>query len=282
VRHRRYAARKVRRFALVLIAAGALVIALATTAGAAVAPVGNVTVTVTGAKFNIVLMGTPTDVGPFNGTFKGTVDATGKLSFPKSGITFTTFTQTITVLVSIHPVATGNFTGTVDPDSGTLSLTGSLETLVTASTPPLRDCPIGPIKANLQSKNYSKTTGKATLTDPAYIVPAMAPNTPGCAGIEDTVNELLQLPSTGGVTMPAAVSPVLTGTGTAPPTTTTFTTTTTTTTTVPTTQAPSNTVAPSALPRTGSSTGPLAFVGLSLLGGGLALAFRRRRSPLET
>ena len=104
-------------------------------------------------------------------------------------------------------------------------------------------------------------------------------------GVDDTViqtiNDTLALPSTGSLSLPVTVSPVLTGNGTPPPSTTTFTTTTTTTTTVPPT-APPNTVAPSALPRTGSSTGPLAFIGLSLLGGGLALAFRRRRSPLET
>jgi LPXTG-motif cell wall-anchored protein len=286
VRHGRHAARKARRFALVLIAAGALVIAaLATIAGAVVTPApGNVTITATGATFTIFIQGSPITVGPFSGSFKGTVDATGKLKFPKAGIKFTPFSQTIQIPVTITVAASTDFAGTIDPDSSTLSLSGSLVTLASAQTPALNNCPIGPAKVNLQSKNYSKTTGKATVSDPAFVIPAIPAGTAGCVDdtVIQTINDTLTLPSTGGVTGPVTVSPVLTGNGTPPPSTTTFTTTTSTsTTTVPATTAP-NTVAPSALPRTGSSTGPLAFIGLALLAGGLALAFRRRRSPLET
>jgi LPXTG-motif cell wall-anchored protein len=282
VRHRRPAARKTRRFAFVLIAAGALVAALATIAGAVVAPVGNITVTVTGAKFVIVLQGTPIDVGPFNGSFKGTVDATGKIAIPKAGVTFTTFAQTIQIPVTITPAATGPFTGTIDPSTGSLSLSGTLVTLASAASPALANCPIGPVKVVMLSTNYSATTGKATVADPAYQVPAIPPGAVGCGGIEGTINDTLGLPSTGGIIMPVTVSPILTGNGAPPPSTTTFTTTTSTTsTTVPTTVAPAP-IATTALPRTGSSTGPLAFVGLSMLGAGLALAFRKRRSPLDT
>ena len=283
MRHGRHAVRKARRFALVLIAAGALMIGYATVAGAVVAPVGNITITASAAKFTVVISGTPIDVGPFTGSFKGTVDATGKISIPKSGIKFTTFQETIVIPVTITVAASTDFSGTIDPDSHTLSLSGSLVTLATASTPALNNCPIGPAKVNLQSKDYSNTTGKATVSDPAFVVPAVPTGTAGCVDdtVIQTINDTLALPSTGSLSLPVTVSPVLTGNGTPPPSTTTFTTTTTTTTTVPPT-APPNTVAPSALPRTGSSTGPLAFIGLSLLGGGLALAFRRRRSPLET
>src|SRR5260221_9614055 len=60
-------------------------------AGAVIVPTGAVTVTVSNINFSLLVTGTPTTVGPFSGTMTGTVDATGHLSFPKSGINFPAF-----------------------------------------------------------------------------------------------------------------------------------------------------------------------------------------------
>ena len=275
--------RMTRRFIVMLGLAllGALTYT-AVPAGAVIVPVGAVTVTATNANFSLVVTGTPTTVGPFSGTLTGTVDATGHLSFPKAGVVFPAFDTTIVVPATVHPVATGNWSGTIDPSTGAVSVTGPAETLATVGTLSLVDCAVGPVTIALSTAatggvKYNSTTGKATLADPAFQIPAIPAGAPGCNGQEATVNTALGLPGAGGISMDVAFSPALTGNGAPLPSTTTFTTTTTTapaTTTTPTTTAPTAT---SALPRTGSSTGTLAIIGFSVVLAGIGLSATRRR-----
>jgi LPXTG-motif cell wall-anchored protein len=253
-------------------------------AGAVIVPTGAVTVTVSNINFSLTVTGTPTTVGPFSGTMTGTVDATGHLTFPKAGINFPAFDTTIVVPATVHAVALGPWSGTIDPSTGAVSVTGPAETLATVATLGLVDCPVGPVTIAAQTGaaggvKYSTSTGKATLADPAFQIPAIPAGQAGCNGQEATVNTALGLPGSGGITMTLAFAPTLTGNGAPPPSTTTFTTTTTTrpaTTTTPSTTAPITT---SALPRTGSSTGTLAIIGISVVLAGIGLSATRRRGP---
>jgi LPXTG-motif cell wall-anchored protein len=283
--------RSARRLSALLIVGGAGLIAIpagsAFAATAKVDPAGPITLTVSAMNFQLTVTGAPSTVGPFTGTLTGTVDASGNMSFPQANISFPAFTGTIgPVDATVTPQATGDWTGTVDPTSGVVTLTGSLKTLATVTALGTTDCPLGPFTIHTTTTNsggvpYS-AAGAATVADPAYSVPAVPDGTDGCAGNEATINLALGLPGTGGVTIAMSTDPVLTGSGVVP-------TSTTTTAPTPTTAAAqpagATTAAPAAapastLPRTGSSSGPLAVLGVGLIGAGLALAIRRRRAPL--
>jgi LPXTG-motif cell wall-anchored protein len=315
-----------RRLSALLIVGGAVLIAIPAgsafaAATAKVDPAGPVTLTVTAMNFQLVVNGDPSTVGPLTGTLTGTVDASGKMSFPMANISFPAFTGTIgPVDATVTPQATSDWTGTVDPASGVVTLTGSMRTLATVAVLGTTDCPLGPFTVHATTTNsggvpYS-AAGAATVTDPAYSVPAIPAGTEGCAGNDSVINLALGLPGTGGVTIAMSTDPVLTGAGvvptsTIPPTTTTaaaqggqsvncpdF----------PNQEAaqaelnrdpsdpngldddndgiaceslPSSGAAPaSTLPRTGSLTVPLVVLGVGLIGAGLALVIRRRRAPL--
>jgi LPXTG-motif cell wall-anchored protein len=275
--------------AAVLAALGAAIL-LVPTAGAyaaatpqVITPTGNVTVTVSNASFTLNVMGTPTDVGPFSGTLKGTVTDTGQLTFPKSGISFSGFDTTILVPAHIQPVAPGDWTGTVDPTTGVVTLNGNIDTLTTVSAlPGVVNCPIGPSAihtSTVLAGGVKYASGKATVTDPAYTVPAIPPGIAACGGQEGTINAALPLPGTGGIKLPLSFDPVLTGSGVVPSSTVPPPTTTTTRPATASTAASATTAkaaATSTLPRTGSSSGPLLLIGASLVLAGSVLALRRR------
>jgi LPXTG-motif cell wall-anchored protein len=250
---------------------------------------GPVTVTVTGANFILNVSGAPTEVGPFNGTLTGTVDIDGILSFAQGDISFTDFDTIILVPAHVQPVADGDWTGTMDPNNGTVSISGPLTTLATVDSVGLVDCPIGPFNVQMQGTNYNDSNGNATISDPAYLVNELQPGTPGCNDQEAVVNGALPLPGEGAVTMPVSFEPVITGGGTPPPTTTTFTLPPTTAPATTATTAPTGetTVAAAAtggetLPRTGGrATVPVTVLGLALLGAGIALLVPTRRAAVR-
>jgi LPXTG-motif cell wall-anchored protein len=244
---------------------------------AVITPTGNVTITVSNAFFTLTVTGAPQDVGPFSGTLTGTVDDSGNLTIPKSGIDFPAFDAVIVVPATVHPVATADWTGTVDPSSGVVTITGTMETLATVSALSLTDCPVGPFTIHTSTVNSGGAkyaSGKATVSDPSYPVSAIPAGTSGCNGAEETVNTALGLPGTGGIRMGLSFDPVLTGSGVVP-------TSTSTTPTTPTmAAAPATTAAPAAttLPRTGSSTLPLAIVGVASVAAGAVLVRKRRNT----
>ncbi len=243
-------------------------------------PAGKVTVQAT-ATFHFQQC-TPAPCVPstiaFTGSFVGTSDGNGNLTFPKSGITFPAVSLTITVPVTVHLIATSNFTGTINTETGLVTLTGSSETLIDIPALVSTGCPIGPTVAHLSSANsggvkYNATANTATVTDSSFVVPVVTNAPASCnLGAVNAINGALMLPISGSDPRSLVVTMKVFPPGAVVPTTTTAPTTTT-----PTTAAPASTVAPSTLPRTGGSDWPIAAFGVALVGGGLALASRRRR-----
>jgi LPXTG-motif cell wall-anchored protein len=215
----------------------------------------------------------------FPGSMVGTSDGNGNLTFPKSGITFPALTVTITVDVTVHLIAVSDFTGTINTETGLVTLTGSSETLLDIDVLVSTGCPLGPTVAHLSSANsggvkYNATANTATITDSTFVVPVITNAPASCnPGAVAAINAALQLPISGSDPRSLVLTMKVFPPGAVVPTTTTAPSTTTT----PTTAAPAATVAPSALPRTGGSDWPIAAFGVALVAGGLALASRRRR-----
>jgi LPXTG-motif cell wall-anchored protein len=168
-----------------------------------------------------------------------------------------------------------------------------MKMLATVSALGLTDCPVGPFTIHTSTVNGGTkySAGNATVADPSYAVPVIPSGASGCAGNEAAVNSALGLPGRSGITMDVGFAPVLTGSGVVPTSTTTITTTTTTvkpttTTTVKTATTPQTSTrvaaATATLPRTGSSSAPLAIFGLSLLAAGVALWQSGRRRSRRT
>jgi LPXTG-motif cell wall-anchored protein len=182
--------------------------------------------------------------------------------------------------VGVKLVALSDFTGTINTKTGLVTLTGSSETLlqIPATNPNPTNCPLGPSVAHLSSANsggvkYNVTANTATITDTTFVVPVITNPPASCpAALVTAITTALQLPVSGADIRSIVVTMKVFPPGAVVPTTTTAPTTTT-----PTTAAPAATVAPSQLPRTGGSDWPIAAFGVALVGGGLALASRRRR-----
>jgi LPXTG-motif cell wall-anchored protein len=120
------------------------------------------------------------------GSATGTVDGSGNLAFPAAGFTMGSSSITTSgVTIAIQPEVTGTFTGTINPQSGVVSLTGSLRALLSNQALGLTNCPLGPFTLDLSTANaggaaYSKATGAATITDPQFQLDPIALNTAGC------------------------------------------------------------------------------------------------------
>jgi hypothetical protein len=262
-------------------------------AAADVMPSGPVTMSWATGSITLTVNGTPTTVPGLSGTATGTVSPTGELSFPQSGITMNSFTANILVAVTIFPAATTAWTGTIDPENGTATVTGQMVTRAVAApliNPP--GCPVGPFTIQLSTQNpggaaYDEATGAATLTDTTFVLPAV-PAVPECGGLEVAINAALGLPTTGGLSFSVTLQPALTGTGAPPPSTTIP--------TIPTTLPPppletvpvppvTATAAQGELARTGSPAVPLTLaVAVVLIAGGAALVPRHRarwRAPRD-
>jgi LPXTG-motif cell wall-anchored protein len=217
---------------------------------------------------------------PFPGTLVGTSDGNGNLTFPKSGITSPAQTLTLSgAPVTVRLVALSNYTGTLNTKTGLVTLTGTSETLLDVAALAATNCPIGPTTVHLSSANpggvkYNATANTATITDTTFTVPVVTNPPASCnAGAVTVLNQALALP----ITASSPARSIVDALKIFPPGAVVPTTTTAPTTTTPTTAAPASTVAPSALPRTGGSDWPIAAFGVALVGGGLALASRRRR-----
>jgi hypothetical protein len=229
-----------------LVAAG--VVASTVTANASVQNPGSVTVTV-----NAATLSTPMgDFAPIEGTLSGAVSGDGALTFPQASIAFTSFDATITnpvaLTVNVTPLASSDFTGTVDPDTGSVTLTGDLTLAISLAQFGLSGCPLGPMSLDLSTANpggSAYSAGAATVTDQSFVMPLIPDGAPGCAGAEGIIDTLVPLPTAPGastLTMPLTFDPILTGASSTSSTNTTSTTTTTTTTTSSTTTTTTTTV----------------------------------------
>jgi LPXTG-motif cell wall-anchored protein len=237
-------------------------------------PAGKVTVQVT-ATFHLVEAGKATAIA-FTGSMVGTSDGHGNLTFPKSAITFGSVSMTVPVPTIIHLVATSDYTGTINTQTGLVTLTGTSETLIDIAALSATGCPLGPTTANLSSASaggvkYDAAAHTATIADPTVAIPKITTAPASCsAAAIAAINGAFPLPTTASIVETLKVFPP--GVSVTP--------TTSSTTTTPTTAALATptTVAPNALPRTGGPEWPIAAFGVALVGGGLALALRRRRS----
>ncbi|MFM7225119.1 MAG: LPXTG cell wall anchor domain-containing protein [Actinomycetota bacterium] len=243
-----------------------------TAAAGGVTPAGPITVTI-GVTLNVVVTGTPSKIGPIPCTATGTVGADGKFLLKKADITCPPYNGAVgPVDATTQIVATSDWSGVIDPEGGIVRLNGSSKTLATVPSLGTVDCPVGPITLAASTEKpggaaYNLATGKATVLDNAVSIPAIQDGTEGCFTLESVINTALGLPTTGKtVALTLAFAPKLSGSADVP--------TTTTTTVAPTTTA-------GTLPRTGSSSAPLAAIGISLVAGGLALALRNRRGALD-
>ncbi|MFM8971440.1 MAG: LPXTG cell wall anchor domain-containing protein [Actinomycetota bacterium] len=243
-----------------------------TAAAGGVTPAGPITVTI-GVTLNVVVTGTPSKIGPIPCTATGTVGADGKFLLKKADITCPPYNGAVgPVDATTQIVATSDWSGVIDPEGGIVRLNGSSKTLATVPSLGTVDCPVGPITLAASTEKpggaaYNLATGKATVVDNAVAIPATPAGAEGCFTLESVINTALGLPTTGKtVALTLAFAPKLSGSADVP--------TTTTTTVAPTTTA-------GTLPRTGSSSAPLAAIGISLVAGGLALALRNRRGALD-
>ncbi|HEX5096965.1 MAG TPA: hypothetical protein VFX21_13155, partial [Acidimicrobiia bacterium] len=271
----RHAAGRRRKFVLVALTlmVGAALWAWALGAGAAVSNPGPITVTIHDGTLSTALG----SFSPLEGTATGTVDASGNITLPQANITFDEFDVNVTdplpLTVHVSPVAASAFTGNINPDTGLVTLSGSLTTNLDIATLGLTDCPLGPLSVTLSTATtggvaYDDATGEATLVDNTFVIPEIPAGQAGCGGLEGALNSTLGLPSTPGastLTLPMTFSPTLIGsTTTAAPATTTTTTTvassTTTTTAAPTTTTtttvPSSTTTTTAGPTTTTTAAP--------------------------
>ncbi len=105
----------------------------------------------------------------------------------------------VNVLLSL--VATGDGSGTIDPDGGSLSLAIPVKIGIEGVTPDLGpDCAVGPIELSLSSSDYDQETGTATLGDASFTVPAAANCEPigGVIDFNNAFNTQAQLPAAAG------------------------------------------------------------------------------------
>ena len=250
-----------RRLSLAVVTAmiGAALWAWTLGAGAAVSNPGPITVTMQNGTLTTALG----SFSPLGGTATGTVDASGNIVLPQANITFTEFDVAVTnplpLTVHVAPVANSDFTGNINPDTGLVTLSGSLLTNLSIASLGLTNCPLGPLSISLSSATtggvpYNPATGSATAADNTFVIPAIPTGQAGCGGLEGALNSALGLPSAPGAStyvQPMTFSPTLVGstTTTAGPTTTTTAGPTTTTTAAPTTTPPAG-------PTTTTTMGP--------------------------
>ncbi|MGQ0826398.1 MAG: Calx-beta domain-containing protein [Actinomycetota bacterium] len=237
-------------------AAGLLVIAQG--AGAGVSNPGafditlsNGTLAIDGASIDVAFDG-------LTGTGSGTVTPDGTVSIAALVLPPFDFELLATggpgtgIPGTASPVATLPWSGTIDPDTGELTVSGDLITNVAVPALGASQCPLGPLALNMTTGTsgasmgvaYDDTTGTASIVDHLFGIPALVfdpDNAAACpTGVVDLFNGGLPfpVPSTfARIAFDVAVDPILAGTTTtttvAPTTTTTTVAPTTTTTTPP-------------------------------------------------
>jgi len=251
---------------LVVVAAmvGAAIWVWALGAGAAVSNPGAITVTFHDGSL-VTGLGS---FSPLEGSGTGTVTSGGVITLPQANVMFDAFdvqiTNPIPLTAHLVPVAASDFTGTIDPDTGLVTLSGSLITNIQIPDLGLTNCPLGPLALNLSTANtggvpYDDATGEATGVDNTFIIPAIPTGQAGCGSLESAINDALMLPSSPGaasLTQPMTFSPTLIGTTTTSgaPTTTTTTAPTTTTSSTSTTTSTSTTSTSTTTSTTAAST----------------------------
>ena len=206
----RWGSRK-RRIALGAI--GALAVAVgaplvAPSAGAVISNPGNLHVSMHVSMYtpSFAVAGMST-----RGSGAATVQPNGFINIPQSSLSFAPVRvqldlpdpssgQTVPSAVTVQAVATGDFTGALDPSTGAAFLVGNIQELWSLGST-LPSCSVGPFKFIVRTNTqggiaYSSQSGAVTMVDPAYTVDAIPSAESGCAGLEGTINAALSLPVT--------------------------------------------------------------------------------------
>jgi hypothetical protein len=140
----------------------------------------------------------------------GTITASGAVSFPQAGVSFPPqylYADGVGVL-TVQIKATAPWTGSLDANNGIMALRMQVEVNV-AGVPLAPSCKVGPIdinqmvtglatgpgpKAPLTGVPYNSSTGRVTMVNTAYSVPASS----SCGLAASTLDSTLGLPSSSG------------------------------------------------------------------------------------
>ncbi len=155
------------------------------------------TVQVRAGTFTLKVNGVNTNVGPFTGTLHGLVAADGRLTCKPQDIVFGSFGARVILPAEVHPVATGIWTGSADPGSGTVVVRGPLRVGISAGGL-LSNCPLGPVAVNAATNRaggveYDDVSRQATVVDPGFGIDPIRAGATGCGGLEGAANAALGL-----------------------------------------------------------------------------------------
>lgn len=146
-------------------------------------------------------------------TLTATVDSSGGLTIAQADIQFQPIVlQVGTFMVTVTPTPLGDGTGSINPLTGEASASITATFLVSGFLVPA-GCQVGPVTLNLSTaagSAYDPTTGRATLVDNTFAVPAAA----GCGLLGGIVDGQFGLPSDSGrnsATLVLSTNPILTG-----------------------------------------------------------------------
>ncbi|MGQ0826296.1 MAG: hypothetical protein ACT4OX_14905, partial [Actinomycetota bacterium] len=221
--------------ALIATTALAVIVGTFSNAGAEVSNPGAFDVTLSNGT--LALDGASIDVA-FDGltaTGSGTVAADGTVSITSLAFPPFAFELLATggpgtgIPGTASPVATLPWAGTIDPDTGALSMTGELFTSVAVPLLGASECSLGPLALNLTTGTsgastglpYDNTTGTAAVVDHLFSIPELVFDPDTAAACPQTVVDLFNqglpfpVPSTfARIAFDVAVDPILAGTTT--------------------------------------------------------------------
>ena len=196
------------------LAVGVVAPMLAPDAGAVIANPGNIRVSMQLSVF------TPTfTVAGMSskGSGSATIQQNGLVRIPQSSLAFAPVqvqvnlpvpadpanpsgAQTTPTAVTVQAVATSDFTGALDPNTGASFLVGNIQELWSHDSR-LPSCPVGPFRVVVRTNSqggiaYSPQNGAVTMVDPGFTVDPIPTAASGCEGLEGSINEALSLPVT--------------------------------------------------------------------------------------
>jgi hypothetical protein len=211
---------------------------------------------------------------PLSGSASGTVESTGHIVIPKETISFPpveTVASGLSTTITLEPAA--DWSGDLDLPTGALVVTAPMNMHLALPALGATDCVLGPITLHqttgtsgvLTGVPYAESTGRATIVDGLFTIPAIPGDTPACP-FSMVFNTVVPLPSAPGVatsTMEVTLTPpphsTTTTTTQQPTTTTTQQPTTTTTTTTPSGPVPKAFVGDASVRETDAGTSTLVF-----------------------
>ncbi len=205
----RWGSRK-RRMALTAVGALAVGIAaplVAPSAGAVISNPGNLRVSIHLAMYtpSFTIVGMTT-----RGSGDATIQPNGFVVIPQESLSFAPVKVQVDLpdgngqpapsAVTVQAVATSDFTGALDPATGSSFIIGNIQELWSQGSA-LPSCSVGPFRFIVRTNTqggiaYSAQSGAVTMVDPNYTIDAIPNAANGCGGLEGAINGALSLPVT--------------------------------------------------------------------------------------